>query len=252
MPEEIVFVHLSDPHILASDEKLFGVSPAEQAGRLLDHLLALPIAPAFCLITGDLVQDGEKESYRRLRRLLAPLQERGIPILVGLGNHDQRAPFRRGFLGEEADDDRYYYAIEIAGLRVIMLDSLTPKSDAGILGAKQLAWLVEQVAEEGPRGTIVALHHPVVLGGMPWLENDLLRETQELAEILRGRGVLGVLAGHCHTASAARYADTVTATAPAIVFQAVPGIDHFATTPGSGCNLCTVRDGALLVTTIMV
>jgi hypothetical protein len=87
---------------------------------------------------------------------------------------------------------------------------------------------------------------------MPWLENDLLRETKELAEVLQGRQVLGVLAGHCHTPSAARYADTFTATAPAIVFQAVPGIDHFATRPGSGCNLCIVRDGALLVTTTMV
>lgn len=253
MNEEIVFVQLSDPHILASDGELFGVRPAERLQRTLDHLLALPIEPAFCLITGDLAQDGEEASYRRLRALLAPLAERGIPIMAGLGNHDQRAQFRRGFLDQETDvDAHYFHAAEFAGLRIIMLDSLVAGSDAGELGAVQREWLAHQLAGPTPRGTIVALHHPVVLGGMPWLANDLLRDAAALAETLQGRNIIGVLAGHCHTASAAHFAGTLAVTAPATAFQAIPGVEHFATRPGSGFNLCTVQDGALLVTTVMI
>jgi 3',5'-cyclic AMP phosphodiesterase CpdA len=253
MTEDIVFIHLSDPHILASDDRLFGIAPVEQLRRTLDHLLGLPLAPAFVLITGDLTHDGEEESYRRLRTLLAPLAERGIPLLLGLGNHDRRAQFRRGFLSQATDDDhQYYHTTECGDLRVIVLDSLIPGADGGELGETQLGWLTEQLARPTSRRTLIALHHPVALGGMPPLHNDTLRDAPALAEIVRGHAILGILAGHCHTPSATSFADTIAVTAPAIVFQAIPGIEQFATRPGNGFNLCTVRGDKLLVTTLML
>lgn len=253
MAHDTVFIHLSDPHILASAERLNGIAPAEQLRRTLDHLLRLPIAPAFCLITGDLTQDGAAESYRHLRSLLAPLAERDIPLLVGLGNHDCRAHFRQGFLDQEtADGGQYYFVAECGELRVIVLDSLIPGEDGGELGDAQLAWLAEKLAQPTSRRTLIALHHPVALGGMPPLEKDTLRDAAALAAIVRDHEILGILAGHCHTPSATAFAGTLAVTAPAIVFQAIPGIEQFATKPGNGFNLCTVRGGQLLVTTVIL
>jgi 3',5'-cyclic-AMP phosphodiesterase len=250
---EIVFLHLSDTHFLAGDGDLLGMNPARSLRRVLGHIDALPIAPRFCLLTGDLVQDSRAESYAHLRAALAPLEARGVALLPCLGNHDDRAAFRRGFLGEGGDDGSpTYRTVERDGLRIVLLDSLVPGTDRGELGTAQLAWLVGELAQSGDTPTIVALHHPVTLAAMPWLDADLLRDAGALRDLLIGRPVLGVLAGHCHAASATAFAGTLAATAPAVAFAARVGVPQMELSDRSGFALCTARRDSLIVTPIMV
>lgn len=253
MAEELVFLHLSDTHILADDRDLLGMNPTRSLRRVLDYIADLPIAPRFCLLSGDLAQDGKVESYVRLRQLLAPLEARGLPILPCPGNHDERAAFRRGFLGQESDDDaQLHQTVTIDGLRVVLLDSLVPGADHGELGAAQLAWLADELARPADWGTLIVLHHPVALAGMSWLDNDLLRDAAALRDLLTGQPIVGVLAGHCHAASATTFAGTLTATAPAVVFGARVGVPRMEFVDASGFALGTVRDGELIMTPIMV
>jgi 3',5'-cyclic AMP phosphodiesterase CpdA len=253
MPTETVFLHLSDTHILADDGDLLGMNPTRSLRRVLDYIADLPIAPRFCLLSGDLAQDGKVESYVRLRELLAPLAARGLPILACPGNHDTRAAFRRGFLGQDSDDDtRLQQTVTIDGLRVILLDSLVPGSDHGELGPDQLAWLAGELAEPAERGTLIVLHHPVELAAMPWLDNDLLRDADALRDLLADKPILGVLAGHCHAASATPFAGTLAATVPAVVFQARVGVPRMEIVDASGFALCTVRSNGLNISPIMV
>lgn len=248
MPDEITFLHLSDTHLLADDGEAMGVRPAAQLRRVLARITTLPIAPRFCLHTGDLVHDSGVVGYAHLRRALEPL---GVPLVATLGNHDERVAFRQGFLDEPDGDDRRYMTVrDFDGLRVIALDSLVPGAIHGELGAAQLAWLAEALAQPAPRGTLIALHHPVALTGFPWLANGLLRDASALAALLVQRPILGVLTGHCHAPSVAGFAGTLAVTAPAVACQFVPGLAETTITPASGFNLCTVRDGALLVTPI--
>lgn len=53
------------------------------------------------LISGDLTENGTADDYRNLRR---ELERRfpGIPLLVTLGNHDEKSAFREGWLGQAA------------------------------------------------------------------------------------------------------------------------------------------------------
>jgi Icc protein len=248
---EITFLQLSDTHILADDSELLGVQPAAQLQRVLDRIAGMAITPQFCLITGDLTHDSGEAGYQHLLQLLAPLTERGIPLLVGLGNHDQRAPFRRGFLGEQTDDDRrYYHARSIGGLRIIVLDSLVPGAVHGELGQEQLAWLAAELRHNAPQGRLIALHHPVALTGMSWLADNLLRDADALEGVLRGHDIVGILTGHCHTPSAASFAGTLATTAPAVAFQFTPGTAQTTITGESGFNLCAIRHRKLLVTPI--
>jgi Icc protein len=250
---DLSFLHLSDTHILADDGDLLGMNPTRSLRGVLDYIADLPIAPRFCLLSGDLTQDGKVESYARLRELLAPLEARDLPILACPGNHDTRAAFRRGFLGQDTDDDaRLQQTVTIDGLRVILLDSLIPGADHGKLGAEQLAWLAGELAQPAERGTLIVLHHPVKLAGMPWLGNDLLRDADALHDLLTGKPILGVLAGHCHAASATTFAGSLTATVPAVAFQARVGVPRMELVDASGFALCTVRDDGLIVSPIMV
>lgn len=256
MAEELTFLHLSDTHLLADEGELLGCSPAANLRRVLAGVAELPAAPRCCLISGDLAHDSGAAGYARLRTLLAPLDARGIPILPALGNHDDRAAFRRGFLGQGTDDAApYHYARDLGGLRLIVLDSLVPGAVAGRLGAAQLAWLADELGRGDARRTVVALHHPAAPTGIPWLDTDLLADADALRATLAGHPILGVLAGHCHAASATTFAGTIAATAPAVAFQFRPGISDNdggeRIVAGSGFNLCTVRDGALIVNPIM-
>src|SRR3954470_20254616 len=127
MADAITFLQLSDTHLLADEGELLGGNPAQNLRRVVAQITALPLAPRFCIVSGDLAHDSGGGGHAHVRRLPQPLADRGIPILAGMGNHDNRADFRRGFLGEDRDDDApYYYSETFDGLRVLMLDSLVP------------------------------------------------------------------------------------------------------------------------------
>src|SRR5687767_5855497 len=103
MSGETVFLQLSDTHVLADEGELLGFNPARNVRRVVEKIGTLPVVPQFCLISGDLAQDGRVESYRHLRRLLEPIAARGVPLLPVVGNHDDRAALRQGFLGEDGE-----------------------------------------------------------------------------------------------------------------------------------------------------
>ena len=253
MAESITFVQISDTHFLALDGEVMGVRPVAQLARVLARIAALPTPPRFVLHTGDLIHDSGVAGYAHLRLALAPL---GLPLVATLGNHDDRAAFRQGFLKEPDGDDRRYNGVHLFdGLRVIALDSLVPGEIGGELGREQLAWLVNvlgQPSSHGSRGTIVALHHPVALAGFTYLTDGLLRDAPAFAAALAPHPILGVLAGHCHAPSMTAFAGTTVVTAPSVACQFAPDTPDAVISAASGFNLCEVRDGALLVTPIMV
>ena len=250
MAESLTFVQISDTHFLADDGEVMGVRPAPQLARVLTRIAALPTPPRFVLHTGDLIHDSGVAGYTYLRRALAPL---GLPLVATLGNHDDRAAFRQGFLKEPDGDTHRYNGVHLFdGLRVIALDSLVPGEIGGELGQEQLSWLAETLATPASGDTIVALHHPVALAGFTYLTDGLLRDAPALAAALAPHPILGVLAGHCHAPSMTAFAGTTVVTAPSVACQFAPDTPDAVISPMSGFNLCEVRDGALLVTPIMV
>lgn len=250
MADAITFVQISDTHFLADDGEVMGVRPAAQLARVLARIAALPTPPRFVLHTGDMIHDSGAAGYAYLRHALAPL---GLPLVTTLGNHDDRAAFRQGFLKEPDGDERRYYGVHaFDGLRVIALDSLVPGEIGGELGREQLTWLADALTDPAPRGTVIALHHPVALAGFSYLTDGLLRDAPALAAVLAAHPLLGVLAGHCHAPSVTAFAGTVVVTAPAVASQFAPDTPDAVISAASGFNLCEVRDGALLVTAVMV
>jgi 3',5'-cyclic AMP phosphodiesterase CpdA len=252
----MIFLHLSDTHLLSGEPaELYGVEPAAAVRRVLDHIAGLPVAPAFCLVSGDLTHDGAPASYAQLRMLLAPLEARGVPVLLGLGNHDDRAAFRQVFGDGPAGpaDGAYCYSRVIGDLRVLMLDSLLPGQVAGALGAEQLSWLADHLQTPAPGGDLLVVHHPLVSPGVPWLAGELLQDTAELLAVLAGRPLLGILSGHCHCGGSTVVAGTLNATAPATIFQFEPHPrDGQKIRPGSGYNLCAIDAGRLIVNPVLV
>jgi 3',5'-cyclic AMP phosphodiesterase CpdA len=218
--------------------------------------LATP--PAFIVVSGDLTEDGSAASYDVVHEVLTELGSGGTPVLLALGNHDDRSSFRRVVLGEEDTDDAgpYCYSRLLDGLRVIVLDSTIPGEAGGALGAGQLAWLEGEVQRPAPRGTLIVLHHPARLAGpVHHYPAFLLREAAALEALVARyqERVVGVLAGHTHQANSAPFGGTLHATAPAVLCQ----LDFFAgaayrPVPGAGFNLCQLDDSGLIVSPVLL
>lgn len=254
---DLTFIHLTDLHLLATDEEqIYGQSPTHKLQRVIERVRAMEIKPAFWLITGDLVNNGHPAEYQNLNRLLPILHSFGVPVLLGLGNHDARGPFRQLVLGQTGGNQPqpYYYSTQVGGVNIIMLDSQVPNEVHGYLDATQLAWLAAELAKPVSGGHLIALHHPPVHSTVAFLDPMMLTNPTDLAAVLAGHdNILGVLSGHIHYNHVARFANTFSFTTPAVLYMIDPGVQqNFRGLDSYGFAIGTVRHGQLFMHTVMM
>jgi 3',5'-cyclic AMP phosphodiesterase CpdA len=212
--------------------------------------------PAFVVISGDLVNSPSIAAYQRVRAVVAELE--GIaPVLLGLGNHDDRALFRHVVLdGAGEPTAPYRYVTTIGGLRVIMLDSTVAGEVGGRIGSDQLAWLDAQLRESASSGTVVILHHPVLqpfaIPHPSWQPDWFLADAPELEQVIARHEVLGLLSGHVHISSTTAFGGTVAATVSSMILMFDPTHVAGRMKAGAGFNVCVVRDGRLIVNPVSV
>ncbi|GBG39313.1 phosphodiesterase [Mycobacterium montefiorense] len=203
-----VIAHISDTHLIAGDGDLYGDVDAEaRLSELLERLETSQIRPDAVIFTGDLADKGQPGAYHKLRCLVEPLADRlGAEVIWVMGNHDNRAALREHLLREAptmAPMDRVH---DIAGLRVIVLDTSVPGYHHGEIAPAQLQWLTAQLAEPAPFGTILAMHHPPIPCVQDLSVMVELRDQGPLATVLRGTDVRSILAGHLHYSTSATFA----------------------------------------------
>ena len=251
----ITFLHFTDLHVgdQATDSHLYSDTTAN-IGQFKDMMRGLDPKPAFVVATGDLTNQGDLESNRKLKDLMDDL---GIPVLYALGNHDvtkSRDGFYEGVLDRtDHNGATYDHDQLVAGVHVIVLDSSEPQKVGGSLEPEQFDWLDQALQRHPQAPKIVAFHHPPAFENNPKMEWESLRwqDSVKLAEMLRGRNVQGILCGHLHS-------DRVTA------WHGIPVImglgSHGALDPVlprsegirmlryTGFGICILRDSGLEVT----
>jgi 3',5'-cyclic AMP phosphodiesterase CpdA len=167
-----------------------------------EEVIAWPEPVSGVLINGDLAYNsGEPADYSAIPGLLRPLRERGLPIHLALGNHDQREHFWTTLRDEKSAaanlPDRQTAIVRTPYANWFILDSLmktlvTP----GRLGDAQRAWLARALDANRDKPALIALHHhpDLKLVNVPALE-----DTAALLEILRSRRhVKAWFFGHTH------------------------------------------------------
>lgn len=207
-PPSHVVIHVSDPHFLAGGAPLGGRYDVEaNFARTLDAIRAVHPHPAAIVITGDLADLGEPDAYRRLRAAVEPVAaELGTTVVWVAGNHDERPALRAGLLDLEPTQEPVTGVWDLDGLRLIALDTSVPGWHHGDLDDAQLSWLAEVLREPAPHGTLLAMHHPPLPSHLPLFDILELRHQDELAEVIRGTDVRGILAGHLHYSSHGMFA----------------------------------------------
>lgn len=205
---ERILLHISDTHLRAHGSRLFDlVDASDRLARALGVIEASGIRPDAIVFTGDLADLGEPGAYAELRGLVEPFARRlDAHIFWVMGNHDDRAGFRRALLDEPGSTEPIDSVDELDGLRVVTLDSTVPGHHHGEISDAQLEWLSGVLATPAPLGTILAMHHPPVPSVLPLAASVELRDQRRLAAVLRGTDVRAVIAGHLHYSTFATFA----------------------------------------------
>lgn len=219
-PPTHTLVHVSDPHLLAGGAALGGHFDVDSTlARTLAAIESATDRPDAIVVTGDLADLGEPDAYRRLRSMVEPVSERlGAPVIWVAGNHDERPAMREHLLDVPPAEDPITGVWDLNGLRVIALDSTVPGWHHGDIDAEQRAWLADQLRTPAPHGTLLAMHHPPVPSHIPFFDILELRHQDELAEVLRGSDVRGILAGHLHYSLHATFAGVPVSVASATCY----------------------------------
>jgi Icc protein len=211
-----LLVQLSDPHLGADWN---GADPVRALAAAVDTVRALHPPPDAVLVSGDLSEHATDAEYRQVRELLAPL---GAPLYVLAGNHDGRGTLRRAFELPGRDEEPIQYAADLGPMRLVALDTTLPGEERGELDAERLAWLDDELGRDREKPTVVAMHHPPIVTGIPaWDEIGLPPADQRaLARIVeRHPQVVRLVAGHVHRTISGELGGHPVLTAPSTYMQ---------------------------------
>jgi len=229
-------LHLSDTHVSATGFDADGVDAVASLERMLfdaGHLPAIDLV----IVTGDIADDGSAAGCRTVMERVGDFAAaRGIPHVYTTGNHDDRGAFAdilgSGHIGPDGADrgvlldpslDTRAAVSDVQGLRIITLDSLVPGEVHGHLSRPQLDWLTDLLDTPAERGTVIALHHPPLrLPAIAWFESFVLQNIGDLADVVQGRGVSAILAGHVHFQVSGFLAGVPVSVAPGVVTRIDP------------------------------
>ena len=211
----------SDTHIASDPEfNARGINMAAHLRQGLSEALSAHARKPMrgLLINGDCAYlDGQAGDYATLGSLLVPVIEKGIPIHVTLGNHDERERIQQGLGsvfgsgGQPAGKSSGRVGAELSEKLAscvhgrfcdwYLLDSLAVTNKTpGRVGEAQLAWLSACLKAAPDRPALVMVHHnphPI----SPAKSNGLTDTDLLLPVLLDNRQVKALFFGHTHVAA---------------------------------------------------
>lgn len=197
------FALLSDTHVAGDRAAIMrGVTMAQNLAKAVADVIACSPRPAAAVVNGDLaLGTGESADYATLVELVEPLRRAGVPVHLGLGNHDHRDRFRAALPAKDRAEtpfkERQVYRVDSPRADWFVLDSLRETNEvAGTVGEEQLRWLADALAASADKPALVVVHHnpdpeDPTRGG--------LTDTHALLELLAARRrVKALVFGHSH------------------------------------------------------
>jgi 3',5'-cyclic-AMP phosphodiesterase len=215
----------------------------------VESVQAVRPAPDAVLVTGDLAENAADAEYEQVIELLAPLQ---AATFVLPGNHDDRAALRRHFAVPGVDGEPVQYTADLGPLRLVVIDTTRPGENPGALDGERLSWLDQELAAAPGVPTVLAMHHPPLVTGIPALDEiglpaDDRRALEAVLE--RHPQVRRLVAGHMHRPILGELAGRAVLAVPSTYMQArldlLSGELQLEPDP-AGFALHVLRDGEVI------
>lgn len=167
------FIHWTDVHFTLSD-----IDWLTKKSEWINDSLVL--APNFVAISGDFISSPyeEPEAFNLAYNTLKDL---GIPLIIGIGNHDQKliSPWRHYF-------GPIFTTATFGDVSIISIDSTLP------LGAGIMNWIDDQARKSTTKGPTFIMSHYAPA------DTYFLAGGFGIMDIMLNRRLVGVLSGHSH------------------------------------------------------
>lgn len=217
-----LLIQITDTHILPAGEVLYGViDTATHLRETIKSINHMQPRPDLVLITGDLVERGDKDSYQHLIELLNSLD---IPVYVVPGNHDDPQVMVESFANTTyfpTSDDTFQYVVEGFAFRILALNSHCEGTELPGYNDQRLSWLDKQLGISS-KPALIAIHHPPMTTGIELIDMGGTEWFQGIKSILaKYNQVKLVICGHCHTDLCGRIGQVPVYMAPAISHQLI-------------------------------
>ncbi len=196
------FLHLSDFH-LVEDET--ASSRTFNAKYILENTVDKILGKKEdfgnldgVIITGDISDDGSAVSYSDAHDIL---KELNLPLLAIPGNHDLRQPMMNYFAKDvDVQNSGFFdWVYETSDTLIIGLDTLVEGQNHGMLRSESLNLLFEKLNQPIEKNIVLAIHHPPINTGIPFMDEIALKNSDELLECLGAANQpIRILCGHVH------------------------------------------------------
>lgn len=204
-PHRVAF--LSDPHVGEKpDATDRDCNMHDRLKRVAAEVAKLAPRPVCAVVNGDLAhKTGTAAEYELFAELIEPVREAGIPLHLGLGNHDNFTRFAEG-LGKLRPKDRpvegkQVTVVELERVNLFVLDSFDPKNTVGgVLGEAQRKWLAQALDDRKAKPAVVFAHHPLQFDAPKGGKANGIADTTDFWPLVKDRAqVKAFVFGHTHT-----------------------------------------------------
>ena len=191
------FVQITDIHLVPRNQFLHGLDPVQRLEDCIADINQHSDDLRFCVITGDLTDRGDMESYGLLREILQGLK---VPYHLILGNHDRRETFLKTFPKAPQDDNGFVqFQIDSDEGLLVFLDTLDEGKSSGIYCESRCRWLADRLTEAGDQPVYLFMHHPPFDIGFPSLDRMKLDHADSFAAVLEmNSNIRHLFFGHVH------------------------------------------------------
>lgn len=218
-------VQISDCHLFASEEgKLLGLNTQFSLNKVLELVRKQQSNIDLVLATGDLSQDGSRESYDRIKDALEGF---GVPVYWLEGNHDVTGPLTEA-LGSTTQLSPC--STQAGDWKFVMLDSTIPGEVPGEFFDKDIAFLKQELeASKDVPHVAVCLHHQPVPMGSKWIDTQLVSNADEFWQVIEQySNVRTVIWGHVHQEYAGERKGVKLFSVPSTCVQFEPKSEDFS------------------------
>jgi Icc protein len=218
----MLICQLTDLHIRARGVAANRVSETNMLTERACRVVAgFKPRPDVVIITGDLTECGLAGEYANLVAILG--RTLSMRVYVIPGNHDRRDNLRAGLghLPHVTSDPEYVqYVVEDLPVRLVMLDTLVPGANHGELSDGQLEWLDRTLAAQPSKPTLVGMHHPPFVTGIPHMDRIALLNADTFCTVVaRHRQVERIVCGHHHRPIVGQCAHAIVSISPSVAHQ---------------------------------
>ena len=199
----MLIAQLTDTHItVPQNENEDCYVKLEALQKCVLQINKLDPLPDIVIHTGDLSHNGRSDEYKLTKSLMDELK---VPYLITAGNRDSTKNLVNAFdlsSVEYQDQQLLQYGSDIAGYRLVSVDTSSQNSNLGLLNFSKLAHLDGLLRQKQSCPTIIFMHHPPInlsSSEPPEHEYENIRMIENFAEIIdRHPQIVACLCGHIH------------------------------------------------------